>query len=370
MRSEGNGHLAPAEFPGLALVDAWRRHTPVPLIAALFDAYTPSLELLLAQGTTLAERSGFHTRKVSARVEAIWRMSSPQPCFTLADSNGCILGQARHIILALGQANPGWPVAVRPWRAHPRVTHAYVPHTIQPGMHVVVLGSGMAAAHIWFNALQAGARVTGVHRHPLRRQKLNAPRCDFTTPGIEAYQRLPPEQRLAYLQRVGQGSFPWRWQWEWAWVRARCSGHLKTHLGELVGIQEDASATVEPPLLALHLNNQSTLLAEHLICATGFEAHASGYRLIRQMITTGGARTYQGLLLLEDDFTLSPLSQPESACFVVGSLARWALPVANTFVGMKYAARRIAAQLGAHTSHLEGLYAHISGKVSQRRFTL
>ena len=48
MRSEGNGHLSPTEFPGLAVVDAWRRRSPWPLLAALFDCYQPSLDLLIA----------------------------------------------------------------------------------------------------------------------------------------------------------------------------------------------------------------------------------------------------------------------------------------------------------------------------------
>lgn len=348
MRSEGNGHLAPYEFPGLALRDAWYQRSLWPLVQSLFDIYNPSLNLLLTQGSMLVERTGFLQRKVCTRIEHIQRIPSAQTCFTLINSNGQALDHARHVILALGPAGLAWPDPVRPWLVHPCVVHAYTPHTVESGEHVVVLGSGMAAAHSWINALEAGAHVTAVHRHPLRRQRLNSSRCDFSTVGIEAYQRLHPEQRMAYLQTVGQGSFPRRWQWEWTWWHARRSGRLTTCRAELLEMQAHTDPNSEQLPLILHLNNQSILPAARLICATGFNLHALAYPLIRRLMATGGVSIKNGLLLVEDDFTLAPISHSESKCFVVGSLARWALPVANTFVGLKYAARRIAGQLRAY----------------------
>ncbi|MBK9233380.1 MAG: hypothetical protein IPO15_21685 [Anaerolineae bacterium] len=52
MRSESSGHLAPVEPPGLALTDAWQRKSPWPLLASLFDRYTPTLDLLNQHAAT------------------------------------------------------------------------------------------------------------------------------------------------------------------------------------------------------------------------------------------------------------------------------------------------------------------------------
>jgi hypothetical protein len=58
-----------------------------------------------------------------------------------------------------------------------------------------------------------------------------------------------------------------------------------------------------------------------------------------------GARIERGRLLINDDFTV-PLSGHRGArVAVMGNLARWALPTADTFVGMKYVARRLLPAL-------------------------
>src|SRR5205085_11637347 len=41
MRSESDGHCLPTSFPGLAVREARRRHTPVPLLRCVCDRYSP-----------------------------------------------------------------------------------------------------------------------------------------------------------------------------------------------------------------------------------------------------------------------------------------------------------------------------------------
>jgi hypothetical protein len=212
------------------------------------------------------------------------------------------------------------------------------------GERVVVVGGGIAAAHSWVAALAAGASVVALHRSPLRRQQLNAPRCMFSAAGIDAYRRLAPDERLAWLRAAG-GSFPWRWQWEWRIWRARRAGRFTSRQGELARIacRQDDQAGTHP--LALRLADGDTLAADRMVFATGFRADAAGHPLVRRLVAEYGVACEGGMLRPDDDFTLPPLSCPQSRLAVVGTLARWALPVADTFFGMKYAARRIAPLL-------------------------
>lgn len=309
------------------------------------NCYTPPVDLLLSEGKALVEQLGFTERKIALQVECILRREVPQPSFSLFDGFGCLIGVARHVVLALGHPGLAWPAATLPWIGHPRVTHAYQAPSLIAGEHVVVVGSGMAAAQLWLAALEREARVVALHRRPLRRQQLNAPRCSLSASGIDAYHRLAPSQRRAVLMDGSHGSFPLRWRWEWQLWQAHRSGRFTTHIGELSGlIASDDSLEGSEPLI-LHLDDGTTVGTDRLICATGFQSDALVHPIIRQLVETYHIPTAAGMLLLKDDFTLPPLSKQESMCVVVGALARWALLVADTFVGIKYAVRRLAPLL-------------------------
>jgi hypothetical protein len=99
--------------------------------------------------------------------------------------------------------------------------------------------------------------------------------------------------------------------------------------------------------LKLTLASGGTLETDTLICATGFQIAPQAYPLIENLLRANEARTESGSLFVTDDFNLTPLSRERSVCGAVGALARWALPIADTFVGVKYAARRLAPQLRA-----------------------
>ena len=349
MRSESNGHLAPTEFPTLAVIDAWQHRTPWPLMASLFDAYVPSLNLVLAHTAKLAQHAGFAQRKVTTRIARVVRQRSPDASFALFDGAEQHVGGAQHVILALGLPGLAWPAITQGWQDHPRVGHSYQAPVFRRDEHVVVLGSGMTAAHLWVAALTTGARVTAIHRDPLLRQPLNVPRCSFSAAGFDAYRRLNPDERRAF-HRARRGSFPWRWRWELALWQAHRRGAFASYQGEVVQIEAQNSHAPTGGLI-MHLADGRTISADQLVCATGVQADARGHPLIEQLVTTYQLPLVDGMLCASDDFTLPSLSRPGSVCGVVGSLARWALPVAETFYGMKYAARSLAAILHVRQRH-------------------
>lgn len=343
MRSESNGHLAPIDFPGMAWNDVYQRRSLWPFIASLLDRYNPPLEVVVAQAGALTNRIGFHDRKKSISISEMLRVQTPEPAFLLFDAGGSLVGAARHVILALGHAELAWPEAVWLWRQHPGVVHAYDAPTFQAEERVAVIGSGMTAAHLWSLGLTKGAQMIALHRRPLRCQRLNAPRSAFSAVGIDAYRRLGPAERLATLRQLSHGSFPWRLSWQRQWHRARLQGQFRSIQGELIAMEPVALGVEDA--LSLHLDTGETIEVDKVVCATGFVTAALSYPLIAQIAATHALPTIDTYLAVSDDFTLTPLSQEGSICGVVGALARWALPVADTFAGIKYAARRLAPRL-------------------------
>ena len=330
MRSEGTSHLAPRDFPSLVWRDAWERRNPGLLLTALFDAYTPPVRQLLAHSLRLAEKLRFTACQVWSRVGLLRRDGN---WLLIEDEQGNEIGRTQHAILTLGHGGLHRPF--------PHASHAYQPHIIPKGSHVVILGGGLAAAHLWDKALNANATVTTLTRHPLRYQPLNAPRNQFSTAAIQPYQAASEGQRLTQLKVVQRGSIRWQWGRARRLQNAQRRGawhHRQADVARL--IPTDSGVTV-------CLADGSEFSADQAICATGFDPNPCAHPLIHTLIQTGQAHLINRYLAVNNNFTLSPISQPDSLVGVIGAAARWALPIADTFAGLKYAARRLALEITA-----------------------
>src|SRR5205085_10445083 len=128
------------------------------------------------------------------------------------------LGRARHVMLALGHGPLSFPRPLALARENGelagRVVQAYEPKRYVEGGRYVVIGAGIASVNEWANALDAGAKVISLLRSPEPdEQDLNTPRCFFEALGIDAYQGLPLEQRIAFLGRILKGTAPQRRSW-------------------------------------------------------------------------------------------------------------------------------------------------------------
>ncbi|MDX6542937.1 MAG: hypothetical protein QOK32_540, partial [Gaiellaceae bacterium] len=101
MRSESNGHVAPASFPGLAVRAALRSGSPVPLLLSVTDRYNPPVGDFLAHVGEVRARTGWDDAIVRARVN---RVSAVDGGFDV-DGRGVF----RHVLIA-----PGHPGLARP----------------------------------------------------------------------------------------------------------------------------------------------------------------------------------------------------------------------------------------------------------------
>jgi len=308
MRSESDGHVAPASFPGLAVRAAFRSGSPRPLLRSIADRYNPPVDDFLAHVAEVRERTAWDDALVRARVN---RISAVEDGFDL-DGRGVF----RHVLIA-----PGHPGLARPEElvGDPRAVHAYEPHEYADDVEVV--GAGMAAATEWLNALAAGANVTSIRRREPERRPLNLPRTLFARRGLAAFHRAPQAERIGLLRRYSAPSYPPGRRWDEPLERAAAEGRFRASAG---------------------LNG-----AAQVICATGFKRGFRHDALLARLVEEHRLETAEDWIVLAPDSTIPALSDESRTLALAGVPAQWAFPAADTLAGMKYAAHRFAARVVA-----------------------
>jgi hypothetical protein len=306
MRSESDGHLAAAGFPGLAV----REGTLAALARSVTNRYHPSVGLFLAHANEVRERSGWGASFVERRVAHV-----------RAVDDGFIIdgeGQFAHVLIATGH-----PGLVRV----PGAVHAYEPHDY--AAKVVVIGAGMAAATEWLNALAAGSEVVSVRRREPLRRPLNVPRAYFSKRGLAGLHRLAPIDRVALLHDLGQPSYPPGAEWDEPLHRAASEGRLSL----LRGSSEEA---------------QRQFVDYQVISATGFHKGFREDALLADLVAVHGLETYDRFVALAPDSTVPALTDSRRTLSIAGVAAQWAFPAADTIAGAKYAARAFTRRV-CHT---------------------
>ncbi len=216
MRSESDGHLAAASFPGLAVRESQRTGSLRPLVATVANRYHPSVDAFLAHAEVVREGTGWSQSFRRQRVEAIRAVDGG---FSLDDE-----GPFAHVLVATGH-----PGLARPSEL-PGAVHAYEPH--EYASRVAIVGAGMAAASEWLNALAAGSEVVSIRRREPLRRPLNVPARSSRSAGsvrftrsatssarrgsasspLRPFRRVPPgtDRSLEPSRRAVSGSRPAR----------------------------------------------------------------------------------------------------------------------------------------------------------------
>ena len=307
MRSESDGHLAAASWPGLALREAVAQRRPGPLARTVTNRYRPSVERFLDHARDVRERSGWDTSFETARVE---RIAAVDGGFEL-DGRGSF----RHVLVATG--HPGLALPGR-LAGDPRTVHAYEPH--EYAARVAVVGAGMAAATEWLNALATGAEVVSLRRREPLRRPLNVPRELFSKRGLRPFHALGDERRAAVLRELSTPSYPPGRSWDEPLARAEREGRF--HAEQLDPAGGEIPADVE-----------------QLICATGFLRGFTHDPLFARLVAEHDLATHDHWIVLAPDSTVPALTGPERTLSLAGIAAQWAFPASDTIAGAKYAAR-------------------------------
>jgi cation diffusion facilitator CzcD-associated flavoprotein CzcO len=293
MRSESDGHCLPTSFPGLAVREALRCGSPMPVLRSLVDRYNPTVDEFLAHVEELRLKSGWDG---SVRRERVERIGVADGAFVVGGV------EVPHVLVATGHPGLNVPDELR---GDARVVHAYEPH--EYSQTVTVVGAGLAAATEWANALAAGSSVVSVRRREPVRRPLNVPREWFSRRALAGFHRSAPEERAATLQRLLAPSIPPGPRWDDALARVRVESRVNG--------------------------------SEQVIAATGFRRGFQHDPLLRSLVDEHGAATYQDWILLDPDSTVPSLTDARRTLALAGAAAQWAFPAADTLVGAKVAAR-------------------------------
>jgi hypothetical protein len=295
MRSESDGHLAAAAFPGLAVLEAAREVSVVPLLATVANRYHPRVEDFLRHADRVRDATGWNRSFRGERIERI----NPVDC-------GFAVGGAtfRHVLVATGH-----PGLHRP-REYPDAVHAYEPH--EYAREVAVVGAGMAAATEWLNALAAGSDVVSIRRREPLRRALNVPRPFFSKRGLAAFHASSEERRASVLRELSTPSYPEGRAWDAPIAAAERSSRFRV---------SDAPNG-----------------AEQVICATGFRKGWREDALLRDLVAANDLPTHGRWITLSTDSTVPGLTDATRTLTLAGVAGQWAFPAADTIAGAKYAA--------------------------------
>jgi thioredoxin reductase len=296
MRSESDGHLAPASFPGLAVRESVRRVSPVPLLRSVANRYHPSVEDFLAHAGSVRSTTGWER---SFRLQRVERIRAVEGGFTLDGE-----GPVAHVLIATGHPGLAWP------DAFPGAVHAYEPH--EYASKVAIVGAGMAAATEWLNALAAGAEVVSIRRREPLRRPLNVPRPFFSKRGLAAFHAATTERRAATLRELSTPSYPAGAAWDEPVRTAENEGRFR------VEASPNGSAQV--------------------IAATGFLHGFHHDALLADLVDAHDLPVHDRWLVLDPDSTVATLTDESRTLSVAGVAGQWAFPAADTIAGAKYAA--------------------------------
>jgi hypothetical protein len=297
MRSESDGHLAAASFPGLAVREAIRRATPAPLVASLVNRYHPTVRDFLAHAGEVRARSGWDESFQACCVERIRAVGGG---FELDRA-----GPFAHVFVATG--HPG----LRRPDDLPHAVHAYEPHDY--AAEVTVVGAGMAAATEWLNALAAGAEVISVRRREPLRRPLNVPRPFFSKRGLAAFHASDHAARATTLRELSTPSYPTGAAWDEPLHAAEREGRFR--------VEREVNGSPQ------------------VIAATGFRHGFRHDPLLSDLVDAHGLETHDRWIVLGHDSTVPALTDGTRTLSVGGIAAQWAFPAADTIAGAKYAAR-------------------------------
>jgi hypothetical protein len=293
------------------------------------------------------QRLAWNDRRVATRVGWVQRELSPSPHFLLWDEQARYLGRARHVMLALGHGPLSFPRVLAEARENPeltdRIVQAYEPKQYAREGRYVVIGAGIASVNEWANALDTGAKVISLLRNPSPdEQDLNTPRCLFEALGIDVFQGLTFDQRIAFLGKILKGTAPRRRGWAAKIRRGIAEDRFDQIIGEIDKIEPG------PAGLRIHVSSRhgpapGWLDVTGIVAGTGFVKSALAVPLVRRLVEHYDLPVEEERIKLRSNCGVPKLDLAQSRIAMMGLLANSVIPHGDTIAGLKYIGRRFVA---------------------------
>lgn len=348
LRSESESHFLPADWPTFAQLDAWARKDPSPLFRSAGRKFNPGVPEIMTEAGIVADRLGWGDRIVGGtHVGWITREPGPPAHFSLYDDDAGLLGRAKHVVVAIGHGPLSFPGIYGRAREDPRmrerIVQAYEPKQYYRGGRYVVLGSGIASVNEWANCIEAGAQCIALRRNPQPdQQDLNVPRCLFDGSGIDAFQGLSFEDRVDFIGDALKGTAPTRRSWSEIIHEGRRAGLFEEVIGDVTEIQP-GPAGLKIRLELYDGTDVGWIDVTGVVAATGFVKSALALPVVRRLAQAYDVPIDRDRVRLKMNCGVPPLDRPDSRLAMMGLASNTIVPNADTIAGLKYQARRFAA---------------------------
>jgi cation diffusion facilitator CzcD-associated flavoprotein CzcO len=345
MRSPYQHHLAPSSE--LQMLDFARLHR-----RQLTAIERDQLALGASGRRAIVPRDVFTAH--SAHVVAAHRLREFAYHFPVAavgargDGRWHILGQdgqavtARVVVVATGSRHAPWPdplPVARPEIAA-RVTSAFAgPGHLEPEEPVVVVGSGLTAAHAILQVVSAGAHPIWLVRREEHYRELDFSPSYFQEDGIRLFQKMLLSKRCRCLREAFRGSIMPEFATLLRTLEQRCmiDIHRFVHIDHM-HLHSDNQ-------IRIYLSSGRDVLASRIILATGLAPSARAL--------PAGIRLVDDIYPLLHDQTLEVVDAPN--VFAAGVLASLSLgPAARNVGGARLAAERIVPTIAERVAEAAG----------------
>jgi hypothetical protein len=347
LRSESESHFLAPDWPTFAQLDAWSHKSLRPLWRTTRRKYNPGVPEILTEAAVVQRRTGWEQARIPTKVGWLQRQMQPIPHFVMYDEQANFIGRSKHVMLAPGHGPLSFPPLLAKARKDPaiadRIVQAYEPKQYAAGGRYIVLGAGIASVNEWANILDAGGSVLALTRNEQpETQDLNVPRCLFESIGIDAYTRLPFDQRIEFLGQVLRGTRPERRQWLARIQTGQKEGRFDAVVGEIDKI-EPGRAGLRVYVKSRSGEDPGWLDVTGVTAGTGFNKSVLTLPLIRRLVEFYKVPVVEGRLRLQTNCGIPGLDLPESRLCCMGLIANNVIPHGDTIAGLKFISRRFVA---------------------------
>ncbi len=347
LRSESESHFLAPDWPTFAQLDAWSHKSLKPLWRTTRRKYNPGVPEILTEAAVVTRRTGWEQARIPVRVGWLQRQMKPMPHFVMYDEQANFIGRAKHVMLSPGHGPLSFPPVLAKARKDPaladRIVQAYEPKQYAKGGRYIVLGAGIASVNEWANIIDAGGSVLALTRSPQpETQDLNVPRCLFESVGIDAYTRLPFDQRIEFLGQVLRGTRPERRQWLARIQTGQREGRFDAIVGEIDKV-EPGRAGLRVYVTSMHGEDPGWLDVTGVTAGTGFNKSVLTIPLMRRLVEFYKVPIVNGKIRLQTNCGVPGLDLPESRLCCNGLIANNVIPHGDTIAGLKFISRRFVS---------------------------
>jgi hypothetical protein len=193
------------------------------------------------------------------------------------------------------------------------------------------------------------------------------PRCLFESIGIDAYVKLPFDQRIEFLGEVLKGTRPDRREWISRINAGQNEGRFDALVGEIDQV-EPGRAGLRVHIQVKEGEDPGWLDITGVVAGTGFNKSVLTIPLLRRMIDFYNVPVVAGRIQLQTNCGVPGLDRPDSRLCCMGLIANNVIPHGDTIAGLKFIGRRFVADC-ARAEHLRkrGFPSRIALQLSMGR---